>query len=429
MVADRRVNLPAKAIRQQIAGAVDMVLQVSRMRDGARRITAITEIVGMEGEIVTTQDLFTFQYEGEGVDGKLKGSFKSSGLRPHFMTRAEYYGLDRALMEAMGSNRLGLDPMLVVLALGIGIALLCLFLAFGDETKKQQAKRVDRLKSRGRGDIVGEALQLRRETGDKGKISQLVLRYLPRPELRRERLHRTRPLDRPRRLWRRLPERRPARRRRRAGDGPLGAGGRCRGAAGGLGGVWLTFVGFRARRRANRFGNHFSEAVMLMVRGLKSGLPVTETFQVVGAEVPDPVGFEFRPGQRPDPPRPSAGAGALGCGAARRHAELESLVVTLSIQRETGGNLAEILSNLGGVIRRRKELRLKTKALSAEARASALVISALPFLAGGALFLISPNYARRFLADPRGGYLLAGALAELGLGIGIMRLLIKWSVR
>ena len=102
MVGMSTANLPAKAVRQQIAAAVHMVLQVSRMRDGARRITSITEVVGMEGEIITTQDLFTFQYEGEGTDGKLKGSFKSSGLRPHFTPRAEYYGLDRALLEAIG---------------------------------------------------------------------------------------------------------------------------------------------------------------------------------------------------------------------------------------------------------------------------------------------------------------------------------------
>ncbi len=102
MVGMSSANLPAKAVRQQIAAAVHMVLQVSRMRDGGRRITSITEIVGMEGEIITTQDLFTFQYEGEGPDGKLKGSFKSSGLRPHFTPRAEYYGLDRALLEAIG---------------------------------------------------------------------------------------------------------------------------------------------------------------------------------------------------------------------------------------------------------------------------------------------------------------------------------------
>ncbi|HUC65541.1 MAG TPA: CpaF family protein [Stellaceae bacterium] len=102
MVGMSGVNLPAKAVRQQIAAAVHMVVQVSRMRDGARRIIAVTEIVGMEGEIITTQDLFTYQYEGEGEGGKLKGSFKSTGLRPHFTPRAEYYGLDRALMEAMG---------------------------------------------------------------------------------------------------------------------------------------------------------------------------------------------------------------------------------------------------------------------------------------------------------------------------------------
>jgi pilus assembly protein CpaF len=68
-----------------------------------RRITHITEVVGMEGEVVTTQDLFTFQYKGEDENGKLYGDFKSSGLRPHFSTRAEYFGLDRALMEAMNS--------------------------------------------------------------------------------------------------------------------------------------------------------------------------------------------------------------------------------------------------------------------------------------------------------------------------------------
>ncbi len=102
MVGMSGVNLPAKAVRQQIAAAVHMILQVSRMRDGARRIIAVTEVVGMEGEIITTQDLFTYQYEGEGSDGKLKGKFVSSGLRPHFTSRAEYYGLDKALLEAMG---------------------------------------------------------------------------------------------------------------------------------------------------------------------------------------------------------------------------------------------------------------------------------------------------------------------------------------
>ena len=101
MVSMAGFSLPARAVRMQIAAAVNMVCQISRMRDGVRRITAITEIVGMEGEVITTQDLFTYQYEGELPDGKLKGAFNSSGLRPNFTPRAEYFGLDKALLEAI----------------------------------------------------------------------------------------------------------------------------------------------------------------------------------------------------------------------------------------------------------------------------------------------------------------------------------------
>jgi pilus assembly protein CpaF len=101
MVAMTGVRLPSEAVRAQIAAAVQMVVQISRMRDGVRRITRVTEVVGREGEVITTQDLFHFEYEGEGPDGRLLGTFRSSGLRPHFTQRAEYFGLDRALLEAM----------------------------------------------------------------------------------------------------------------------------------------------------------------------------------------------------------------------------------------------------------------------------------------------------------------------------------------
>jgi pilus assembly protein CpaF len=102
MVGMSGVNLPSQAVRTQIAAAVQMIVQISRMRDGQRRVTSITEVVGMEGEVVTTQELFSFKFEGEGADGKLKGRFESSGLRPHFTARAEYFGLDRMLLDAIG---------------------------------------------------------------------------------------------------------------------------------------------------------------------------------------------------------------------------------------------------------------------------------------------------------------------------------------
>jgi pilus assembly protein CpaF len=101
MVGMTGINLPSRAVRTQIAAAVHLICQVNRMRDGTRRITSITEVVGMEGDVITTQDLFTFQYEGEGSDGKLRGTFRSGGIRPSFLPRAEYFGLDRALVEAI----------------------------------------------------------------------------------------------------------------------------------------------------------------------------------------------------------------------------------------------------------------------------------------------------------------------------------------
>src|SRR5438477_1397589 len=101
MIGMASINLPSRAVRTQIASAIHMICQVNRMRDGHRRITHIIEVVGMEGDIITTQELFTDQVQGEWSDGKLRGSFASSGIRPAFLPRAEYFGLDRALLEVI----------------------------------------------------------------------------------------------------------------------------------------------------------------------------------------------------------------------------------------------------------------------------------------------------------------------------------------
>jgi len=95
------MNMPLGAVRTQIASAIDLIVQVSRMRDGMRRITHVSEVVGIEGEIITTQDLFTYEFEGEDRDGMLLGNFRSSGLRPQFAEKAAYFGLDRPLIEAV----------------------------------------------------------------------------------------------------------------------------------------------------------------------------------------------------------------------------------------------------------------------------------------------------------------------------------------
>ncbi len=101
MVGMSSINLPSKAVRTQIAAALHLICQVNRMRDGVRRVTQLMEVVGMEGDVITTQELFSFQFQGEGVDGKLRGMFQPSGIRPAFLPRAEYYGLDRTLLEVI----------------------------------------------------------------------------------------------------------------------------------------------------------------------------------------------------------------------------------------------------------------------------------------------------------------------------------------
>ena len=101
MVGMAGLKLSSHAIRTQIASAIDLVVQVSRMRDGKRRITHISEIVGMEGDVITMQELFNYEFHGEDERGNLLGEFKSSGLRPHFAPKAAYFGLEKTLLEAV----------------------------------------------------------------------------------------------------------------------------------------------------------------------------------------------------------------------------------------------------------------------------------------------------------------------------------------
>lgn len=319
------------------------------------------------------------------------------------------------------------DPMLLFLALGLGVSLLCLFFAFGDSKESKQAKRVERLKARGQ-PTTRDALQLRRDQGDRGRIDLLVRRLLPRPELLRERLERT------------------GKSISLGGYGiaclitTLAAiGGLLFGADlslmmaipfGLLIGLWGPHyaVGFLAKRHANNFSKHFNQAVGLMIRGIKSGLPITETFQIVGNETPDPVGTEFR--QISDQIKLGHPPEQALWDAAKRidTPELKFLVVTLSIQRETGGNLAETLENLDNVLRRRRQMRLKVRAMSSEARASAMIIGALPFVMVGILSLVNPEYIALLFTTDRGNHLLMAASGSMTFGVGVMTRMVRFDI-
>ncbi len=179
-------------------------------------------------------------------------------------------------------------------------------------------------------------------------------------------------------------------------------------------------IGLMIVRRQRRFLAVFPEAIELMVRGLKSGIPVSESMKVVGRELPDPIGQEFRSitdaltlGQSFDE--------ALAMASKRIELpEFRFFEISLGIQQETGGNLAETLENLAVILRKRKQMKLKVKALSSEARASAYIIGSLPFLMFIGLSFINPEQMALLFYDRRGNVILAMAVASLATGVGTM---------
>jgi pilus assembly protein CpaF len=101
MILMANVNLPMRAIRGQIASALDMVIHTERMRDGVRRVTEVMQVAGIEGDVISLGALFTYKYEGENPDGSLRGAFEATRVRPRFFSRLEYFNLGEAFLEAI----------------------------------------------------------------------------------------------------------------------------------------------------------------------------------------------------------------------------------------------------------------------------------------------------------------------------------------
>jgi len=187
-------------------------------------------------------------------------------------------------------------------------------------------------------------------------------------------------------------------------------------------------ISYLIARRTAAFLGQFPEAIELIVRGIKSGLPVTEEIAVVGKEMADPVGIEFR--KIADGLRFGATIEEALWATAHRLGipEFNFFVISLSVQRETGGNLAETLENLADILRRRRIMKLKIKAMSSEARASAYIIGSLPFLMLGILFVVSPAYIVELFTDVRGNIMAGGAVMLQALGVFIMFKMVRFDI-
>ncbi|PZO74170.1 MAG: pilus assembly protein TadB [Sphingomonas taxi] len=181
-------------------------------------------------------------------------------------------------------------------------------------------------------------------------------------------------------------------------------------------------------RRIGKFTAKFPDAIDLLVRGLRSGLPISETIGVVGQEVDGPVGEEFRAvsdkmkiGRTMDAALQET-ADRLGTP------EFQFFVITIAIQRETGGNLAETLANLSNVLRLRGQMKLKIKAMSSESKASAYIIGALPFIVFAMIWVINGTYMQNFFIDERLMAIGMGGMVWMAIGAFIMSKMISFEI-
>lgn len=182
-----------------------------------------------------------------------------------------------------------------------------------------------------------------------------------------------------------------------------------------------------ASRRA-RFLTDLPEALDLMVRGLKAGLPITESMATVSRELTGPIREEFATVS--DGVRFGRSMDEMLWEAAHRLevAEFKFFVISLSIQQETGGNLTETLSNLADIVRRRKQMKKKVKALSSEARASAYILGAMPFLMFLLMYFMNKEYISLLYTDPRGMVLLGAGITSMMLGGAIMAKMVRFEI-
>lgn len=188
------------------------------------------------------------------------------------------------------------------------------------------------------------------------------------------------------------------------------------------------FVGHLGRRRQKKFTSQFPEAIDLIVRGLRSGLPVVESIMTVAREMPKPVGAEFqtisdavRFGQTLED--------ALWDAVPRIDTpEFKFFVVSIAVQRETGGNLAETLENLADVVRKRRQMKMKIKAMASEPKASAWILGSLPFIMFGIIFFVNTGYVMTLFIDPRGSTLIGFGLLSQFIGVAIMAKMVRFEI-
>ncbi|MEE2565796.1 type II secretion system F family protein [Hyphobacterium marinum] len=192
-------------------------------------------------------------------------------------------------------------------------------------------------------------------------------------------------------------------------------------------GVPRWFLGMKVSGRQKKFTAEFANALDIIVRGVKSGLPLNECLKVIARETPDPVGSEFAKLVEAQSVGVSLEDGIKKMCERMPLPELNFFATVLTIQQKTGGNLAEALANLSAVLRARKMMREKISALSSEAKASAMIIGALPPGVLAIVYFTTPSYMTAMFVEPKGQLMLLGGAMWMGIGILMMRGMINFK--
>jgi tight adherence protein B len=194
--------------------------------------------------------------------------------------------------------------------------------------------------------------------------------------------------------------------------------------------VWLPIkvLQISVSKQSKRFLRLFPDAIDLIVRGLRSGLPVSESIVLVGNEVPDPVGAVFRNITNTMKLGVPMEKALLETANKLNLTEFNFFTTSIIIQRETGGNLSEILGNLSEVLRGRFIMQMKIKAMSSEARASAYIVGALPFFVTLVISVMSPKYMQPLIDDPRGNICVGIAVGMMIFGGWVMNRMTKFEI-
>jgi tight adherence protein B len=187
-------------------------------------------------------------------------------------------------------------------------------------------------------------------------------------------------------------------------------------------------VGYLIKRRLNKFLEEFPNSLDVMTRSIKSGLPLTDALRLIAAESQEPVRTEFRrlvEAQQVGLSVPEA------CARMFTNIPLQEVnffAIVIAIQSQAGGNLSEALGNLSRVLRERRKMKAKVSALSMEAKASAAIIGALPFIVAFLVYLTSPDYIVILFQDPRGHLILGLSAVWMSIGILVMRNMINFDI-